>query len=117
MEPVPGVRSLQGDFLSSKVQEELRRVVLQEVPRGFGLGRGPDLAGEEGTSSKEEGIVDVVLSDMMAPMSGVRIRDIAASLSLVEAASAFAFKVLKSARGDEAWMKKGKERFPGGHML
>ena len=118
MEPVPGVRSLKGDFLSSKVQDELRRLVLRETPRGFGLSRAPDLIGEgAGASASPEGIVDVVLSDMMAPMSGVRIRDIAASLSLVEAASAFGFKVLKAAPEDRAWMKKGKERFPGGHML
>ncbi|BEI81581.1 hypothetical protein CcaverHIS002_0207410 [Cutaneotrichosporon cavernicola] len=58
------------------------------------------VAGEEGETveaGKEVnfGLADCVLSDMMAPMSGIRDRDVAASLDLVSAATWFAHQVLR----------------------
>ena len=73
-EPIDGVDIIQGDFLSDHVRQELATRVAQ-------------------------GGVGCVLSDMMAPMSGVRMRDVQASLDLVRAATDFAMGVLASGNG------------------
>jgi 23S rRNA (uridine2552-2'-O)-methyltransferase len=112
--PLPGVHSLKGDFLDPKVQADLRAAINEFRPPQFGLAAGY----ESGTGEENrERVVDVVLSDMMAPMTGVRLRDVAASLDLVQAASSFAFSTLRSGQGEETWLSKGQQRYPGGHLL
>jgi 23S rRNA (uridine2552-2'-O)-methyltransferase len=84
-----------------------------------------------GPVSEERG-VDTVLSDMMAPMSGIRDRDIQASLDLVSAALEFAKGTLKSARqvsvdgeverpdredGGVPSKGKGRKEYPGGSLV
>ncbi|EIW68003.1 hypothetical protein TREMEDRAFT_18081, partial [Tremella mesenterica DSM 1558] len=69
MEPIPDVDIITGDFLDDNDIE----------------------LGEIGNvEEKDELLLDCVLSDMMAPMSGIRIRDIQASLDLVRGATQFA---------------------------
>ncbi|KAI9638003.1 putative cell division protein [Dioszegia hungarica] len=118
MEPIPGVSILKGDFLTLGVQRRVREMV---------GGRG----GERG--------VDTVLSDMMAPMSGVRGRDVQASLDLCGAAAEFGREVLvvggqegedhghgdggpAEAHGEEVKktegkIAKGRKVYPGGNMV
>jgi 23S rRNA (uridine2552-2'-O)-methyltransferase len=95
MDPIEGVDFVQGDFL----QEEIRRQV--EV---LSAGRK----------------VDTVLSDMMASMTGVRDRDVQASLDLVAAATMFGIQTLKvGSKEDEAEVEVGKSRptYSGGNMV
>jgi 23S rRNA (uridine2552-2'-O)-methyltransferase len=62
--------------------------------------------------------VDTVLSDMMAPMSGVRLRDVQSSLDLVMAATTFANKVLRPAAPGEEVVGMGKAKvYPGGNLV
>ncbi|GAA6055305.1 hypothetical protein JCM3770_004831 [Rhodotorula araucariae] len=68
-----GVRFVQGDFLDPVVQARVRAAVREE-------------------NGKDE--VDLVVSDMMAAMSGNAMRDATLSLSLCEAALAFAAAML-----------------------
>ncbi|KAL7424268.1 2' O-ribose methyltransferase [Cryptotrichosporon argae] len=80
MDPIAGVDVWTGDFLDPAVRARL---------------------------AADVGKVDTVLSDMMAPMSGVRARDVQASLDLVGAAATFARCVLRpgvveGAEGGEA---------------
>lgn len=97
MDPIPAVRTLQGDFLSPSVRETLQSLV--------------------GTPESGGG-VDTILSDMMAPMTGVRTRDVGLSLKLCAAATVFARGVLKQAsKGDEAKIIKGKKVWPGGNLV
>ncbi|KIR54127.1 ribosomal RNA large subunit methyltransferase J [Cryptococcus gattii Ru294] len=97
MDPIPAVRTLQGDFLSSSVRETLQSLV--------------------GTPESGGG-VDTVLSDMMAPMTGVRTRDVGLSLELCAAATVFARGVLKQAsKEDEVKIIKGKKVWPGGNLV
>ena len=81
-EPIDGVDIIQGDFLSDHVRQELAIRVAQD---GVGC----------------------VLSDMMAPMSGVRMRDVQASLDLVRAATDFAMGVLASGHCDGDDVEEG----------
>lgn len=113
MTPIPGVHTIQGDFLSAEVQAELRRAVGEFRPSQFGLAGGY----EPQEQLEDRGVVDFVMSDMMAPMSGVRLTDVRNSLDLVQAATSFAFATLKQGEGDATWLHKGRERFPGGHFL
>jgi len=113
--PVPDVHSLRGDFLDVEVQNQLGKAISDFRPAQFGLAGGYE--SEVDDAFKRNGMVDVVLSDMMAPMSGVRLRDIAASLDLVRAASEFAFRVLREGKEEEGWLQRGKLRYPGGHLL
>ncbi|WVR09723.1 hypothetical protein IAU60_006799 [Kwoniella sp. DSM 27419] len=93
MEPIPGVQVIKGDFLSAEVRDELR-----------------DRVGDRG--------VDTVLSDMMAPMTGNRTRDVGLSLELCAAATVFARDVLREKReGDEPTVEKGKKVWPGGNLV
>lgn len=91
------MQTLQGDFLSSSVRETLQSLV--------------------GTPESGGG-VDTVLSDMMAPMTGVRTRDVGLSLELCAAATVFARGVLKQAsKEDEVKVVKGKKVWPGGNLV
>ncbi|WVO14116.1 hypothetical protein L204_101744 [Cryptococcus depauperatus] len=97
MEPTPNVQILQGDFLSSSVQETLRSMV--------------------GSPESGDG-VDTVLSDMMAPMTGNRTRDVNLNLELCAAATVFARGVLKKTEeGKEMKLVKGKKEYPGGSLV
>jgi 23S rRNA (uridine2552-2'-O)-methyltransferase len=89
---VPGATAVQADFLDLDTQ----RYIADQV------------GGEQR--------VDTVLSDMMAPMSGVRTRDVQASLDLVGAATDFARATLKVGKGmGEA--VAGKKRYSGGSLV
>jgi 23S rRNA (uridine2552-2'-O)-methyltransferase len=82
MDAIPGVQVVMGDFLS----EGVRSRVGQMLSAGRADG---------------EGGADTVLSDMMAPMSGVRGRDVQASLDLCSAATMFGRDVLSVGREEE----------------
>ncbi|RXK37167.1 hypothetical protein M231_05536 [Tremella mesenterica] len=112
MEPIPDVDIITGDFLDDNVRIELfkrlRNSKINSSSREVGEARTLDKEvlpsmykdielGEIGNvEEKDELLLDCVLSDMMAPMSGIRIRDIQASLDLVRGATQFAKTVLRS---------------------
>lgn len=81
IEPIPKVHVVQGDFFDAGIQNQVKEL----------LG----------------GPADSVVSDMMADMSGMRDRDVQASLDLVQAATGFAGEVLKV----------GGEEKPGGNLV
>jgi 23S rRNA (uridine2552-2'-O)-methyltransferase len=111
MEGIKGVELLRGDFLNGTVQEELRRRI-EEYRQGVDgqVHGGSEHVGRVG--------VDTVLSDMMAPMSGVRLRDVQASLDLVGAATSFARQVLRQARPWEEATGVGRSKVhPGGNLV
>ncbi|WWD16195.1 hypothetical protein CI109_100620 [Kwoniella shandongensis] len=114
MEPIPGVEVIKGDFLSSEVRDFLKSKVQQQASAGAGPGTGMDEKMENDTF----GGIDTVLSDMMAPMTGVRIRDIGLSLELCAAATIFARDVLNKAKeGEEVRKEGGKKVYPGGNLV
>lgn len=130
MESVRGVEVIRGDFLCPTVQEDLRLRIA--AYRGSGRTEGGNLGpadGEEPSGSRDTNdraelqdadalAVDTVLSDMMAPMSGVRPRDVQASLDLVMAATTFANKVLRPAAPGEEAVGMGKAKvYPGGNLV
>lgn len=84
VQPIDGVEILKGDFLSPAVRARLIESVMSLESKG------------SKTFKAGTGLADTVLSDMMASMSGIRDRDIQASLDLVHAATTFAKGVLKS---------------------
>jgi 23S rRNA (uridine2552-2'-O)-methyltransferase len=91
MDPIPGVRFLQGDFEAPSTQASLR-----------------DLLGGRG--------VDLVMSDLAPNMSGNRSMDQPRSMALLDAALAFAEDVLKPG-GDflaKAFQGEGIESFTRG---
>lgn len=122
------VRLLQGDFLASETQERLSVALM---------------AGKAASAERDgrEIRVNTVLSDMMANMTGVRVRDVENSLELCGMALHFARKYLKVDKGVCNGMndveaedlegageeqrsvglerKKGKSResYPGGNLL
>ncbi|WVF71926.1 hypothetical protein IAT40_006736 [Kwoniella sp. CBS 6097] len=100
MEKIPKVDVIRGDFLSEEVREELRDRMAELGVEGRG--------------------VDTVLSDMMAPMTGNRTRDVGLSLELCAAATVFARDVLRvgtEGEGEEEITVKGKKVFPGGNLV
>ncbi|KAK8869544.1 hypothetical protein IAR55_000111 [Kwoniella newhampshirensis] len=110
MEPIPGVEFIKGDFLSEEVRDSLKARVQESQ---LGQQRVEDGAGEVGFRG-----IDTVLSDMMAPMTGIRIRDIGISLQLCTAATIFARDVLRKAKGGEEVRKEGgKKVYPGGNLV
>ena len=138
VDPITGVTIIQGDFLSKKVHEELKnriqlaRDAFENDGLDFGLNtplQQPDSPNENGGDDhnnvggmfgrhvEHRGMVDLVMSDMMAPMSGIRIRDVQASLDLVTAATEFALATLKSNPGADPWLSGGKRRYPGGNFV
>ena len=94
------VTILQGDFLSPSIQEELAAVIAgsttlrSEQP----ISQRDAHFSEDTRTSLEPSLqrVDSILSDMMANMSGIRARDIEASLELCETALRFARGRLKT---------------------
>ncbi|KAI0076669.1 23S ribosomal RNA methyltransferase [Panus rudis PR-1116 ss-1] len=74
--PIPGVQTLQMDFLSPEAESRIN-ALLPPSPRGAG------------------GNVDVLLSDMAANFTGNRIRDVEASLDICNAVFSFAEKHLR----------------------
>ncbi|WVW82802.1 hypothetical protein I302_104813 [Kwoniella bestiolae CBS 10118] len=116
MEPIKGVEVIKGDFLSEGVREELKRRT-ERRPHD------QDVAKAEGeiarhSDDQNEGMVDCVLSDMMAPMTGNKTRDIALSLQLCAAATVFARGVLRQAEEGEKVRKEGNKRvWPGGNLV
>ncbi|ODN83455.1 hypothetical protein L202_01593 [Cryptococcus amylolentus CBS 6039] len=97
MDSLPNVHILQGNFLSPSVQAALQS--------------------QTGTPESGAG-VDTVLSDMMAPMTGVRARDVSMSLELCEAATAFARRVLRRKKAEEKMeVVRGKKIWPGGNLV
>ncbi|CAK9783870.1 unnamed protein product [Cutaneotrichosporon oleaginosum] len=106
MEAMPGVEVVTGDFFDTGVQSRVLEL-LRAAPRSWARlgqkdeqGGNAEAADKEGASSTAEmadtGLADCVLSDMMASMSGIRDRDVAASLDLVSAATWLAHQVLRS---------------------
>lgn len=79
MPPIPGVNFIQGDFLDPRVQEAVRMLIPPSKQRFLG----------------ERRLVDVIISDMGANMSGNRIADSQNSLDLCTAALQFACRNLK----------------------
>jgi 23S rRNA (uridine2552-2'-O)-methyltransferase len=104
MESIPGVDFIQGDFLDASVHQRVADLLQRR--------RSPT-----NDSLERTGHVDTVLSDMMAPMSGVRDRDVAASLDLVMAATSFGLGTLKVGSGEELETVKGKKAYEGGNMV
>ncbi|WWD09847.1 hypothetical protein V865_007975 [Kwoniella europaea PYCC6329] len=127
IEPIPGVEVIKGDFLSEEVREELRIRTIHSKPTSQNQheDHDKDKVGEEYTSTftsttTPQGMVDCVLSDMMAPMTGNKTRDISLSLQLCAAATVFARDVLKQApKGEEVRKEKekGKKVWPGGNLV
>ncbi|OCF44210.1 ribosomal RNA large subunit methyltransferase J [Kwoniella heveanensis CBS 569] len=98
MEKIPNVDVIRGDFLSEEVRDELR-----------------ERMAEVGVERRG---VDTVLSDMMAPMTGNRTRDVGLSLELCAAATVFARDVLRvGSKDDEEITVKGRKVFPGGNLV
>lgn len=86
MEPLPGVEVVTGDFFAPDVRARVEELLA---------------AGDR----YDRRTADVVLSDMMGDMSGNRVRDVQASLDLVEAATQFAHLVLRPKDGE--WYEGG----------
>ena len=109
MHPVPGVEIMKGDFLQSTVQDNLRRRILGSHDTQYQT-LGPKVT--------DDRLVDIVLSDMMGPMTGSRLTDVRMSLDLVEAAAVFAFANLKtSANQSSSPLPGGAGQTQGGHMV
>nr|POE93613.1 rrna methyltransferase 2, mitochondrial [Quercus suber] len=119
-QPPRGVSTLQGDFLSEGIREEVRRFVREGSRRGGGGTKGNVEVAAPGEEAQH--VVDVVLSDMSAPWplangtwlrsvnrpflrmmntSGIAFKDHAGSMDLCLAALEFAYDTLR----------------PGGHFL
>ncbi|KAJ9106729.1 hypothetical protein QFC19_003041 [Naganishia cerealis] len=90
------VTVLQGNFLSPPIQEELAHVIATSVASRQKQSRTPSDDVQAEASGHPAPRVDTILSDMMANMSGIRLRDIEASLELCQTALGFAQGRLKS---------------------
>ncbi|KAL1744908.1 FtsJ-like methyltransferase-domain-containing protein [Schizophyllum fasciatum] len=77
MVPIPGVRTLKGDFLAPATVQRVRAL----------------LASKENPGGK----ADIILSDMAANASGAGVRDIQSSLDICESVYSFAARNLRSA--------------------
>lgn len=110
--PINGVEVLKGDFHGASVQGDLQARIKAYRPKTFGL------ESESGYEDRQNAGVDTVLSDMMSPMSGIRLRDVQASLDLVIAATTFAKSVLRKAGEDEVYKEeRGRKVYPGGNLV
>jgi len=99
------VDCIQGDFLSARVQLDLHERIdenLRVEHRNIG-----------------NGVVDLVMSDMMGSMSGVRTRDVQMSLALCETAWGFARRLIrrKSEDAPDFTLWGGRKVYPGGNMM
>lgn len=97
MDPIRGVDFVQGNFLDDNIRKKVE-----------------SLTGGKG--------VDTVLSDMMASMTGVRDRDVQASLDLVAAATSFGIQTLKHSQASEEEVEpvvdgRGAKVYTGGNMV
>jgi 23S rRNA (uridine2552-2'-O)-methyltransferase len=120
MEEMKGVEVVTGDFFEPAVQSRVLEL-LKAAPLAWGKREvGTEEAGEreavpaeveagegEAAPPVDIGLADCVLSDMMASMSGIRDRDVAASLDLVSAATWLGHQVLRP-KDDE---------YPGGSLV
>jgi 23S rRNA (uridine2552-2'-O)-methyltransferase len=95
-EEYPNVNLIQGDFLMSTVHQQLVDLLPERRVST------PERDAEHTTSRKIK--VDTVMSDMMANMTGVRIRDVENSLDLCRSALEFAIQFLRTDK-------------PGGNLL
>ncbi|CAN6654682.1 rRNA methyltransferase 2, mitochondrial [Trichomonascus vanleenenianus] len=77
--PPAGASVIQGNFLSTEVQNQVKELVARSK------------GGEDGGPVS----IDVVLSDMMANTSGIAVKDHGASIDLCDAALLFAIECLK----------------------
>ncbi|WWC69194.1 uncharacterized protein I206_103130 [Kwoniella pini CBS 10737] len=106
IEPIKNVNIIKGDFLSEKIRNELKIQINNH---------------NNNNNEKEKEqieIVDTILSDMMSPMTGNRIRDVQLSLQLCQIANLFARNTLKIAKQGEEILKIGNKRiFPGGNLV
>ncbi|WWC60841.1 uncharacterized protein I303_103417 [Kwoniella dejecticola CBS 10117] len=115
MEAIPNVEVIRGDFLSEQVRNTLQMKI--------GTLKNTDPLTDPSFLDQVEGTrwecgVDTVLSDMMAPMSGNRLRNVQLSLQLCAAATIFARATLKCAREGEEVKKIGNKRiWPGGNLV
>ncbi|KAF9037402.1 23S ribosomal RNA methyltransferase [Hymenopellis radicata] len=80
MGPIPGVRSIQADFLDPETDASIQRLVYEKTRR-----RGPN-----------QPIVDIVLSDMAPNISGYEARDLELSQQLCFATLAFVKRNLRA---------------------
>lgn len=89
-EPLLGARFLHGNFLDENIQKELRHVIREheQVDTSGGVGQGFD-----------DGVADIILSDMAPNLSGNRITDIEAGLELCRSVLAFARENLRRNEG------------------
>lgn len=96
IDPIRNVDFIQGNFLHNEVRQRVE-----------------NLTGGKG--------VDTVLSDMMASMTGVRDRDVQASLDLVSAATSFTIQTLKAGavlgEDEQAVNGRGAKVYTGGNMV
>ncbi|KAL1676847.1 FtsJ-like methyltransferase-domain-containing protein [Schizophyllum commune] len=76
MVPIPGVRTLKGDFLAPSTVQKVRSLLA--------------------TSENPGGKADIILSDMAANASGTGVRDIQSSLDICESVYSFAARNLRS---------------------
>ncbi|KAL1757681.1 ribosomal RNA methyltransferase FtsJ domain-containing protein [Schizophyllum commune] len=76
MVPIPGVRTLKGDFLTPATVQRVRSLLA--------------------TSENPGGKADIILSDMAANASGTGVRDIQSSLDICESVYSFAARNLRS---------------------
>uniref|UniRef100_D8QLT1 rRNA methyltransferase 2, mitochondrial n=1 Tax=Schizophyllum commune (strain H4-8 / FGSC 9210) TaxID=578458 RepID=D8QLT1_SCHCM len=76
MVPIPGVRTLKGDFLAPSTVQKVRTLLA--------------------TSENPGGKADIILSDMAANASGTGVRDIQSSLDICESVYSFAARNLRS---------------------
>lgn len=106
MEDIPGADFVQGDFFDAGVQAQVRAFLQRR---------------RKASTEAEAPIADTVLSDMMAAMSGVRDRDIQASLDLVSAATDFAHQVLRPADPEDVLQSESTadevKRYKGGSLV
>lgn len=80
MGPIPGVRSLQADFLDPETDQSIQRLVYEKTRK-----RGPN-----------QPIVDIVLSDMAPNLSGYEVRDLELSHQLCFATLEFVKRNLRA---------------------
>ncbi|EJF57691.1 S-adenosyl-L-methionine-dependent methyltransferase [Dichomitus squalens LYAD-421 SS1] len=90
MEPIPGVKTLQMNFLSPMADEYISALLREHHPRILP----PD---EWARARHEDGKADVILSDMAANFTGSATADIEASITISEAVFEFVCRHLRTA--------------------
>ncbi len=97
MEPLPGVRTLQMDFLSPEADACIAELLRE--PSASAVTAALEGDADEGTLEKErgDGKADVILSDMAANFTGNTTADVEASLEICKSVFKFARRHLRSA--------------------